>query len=431
MDSLTPLIIIAALIFANGLFVAAEFAIVGAPRTAIYRRAAAGSRWARQVRHVLEHPIRQDRFIATAQLGITFASLGLGMYGEHVVATWIAGALEDLGAARWVAAHTVASGLAVAILTYFHIVFGEMVPKSVALQQAERAALVITPPLRALTALLFPLVYVLNGLGNLVLRLAGIRRQIVTADRYYTPEELDFVVRESQEGGALRAEAGRMLRELLEFGELTAGEVMVPRVRVAGIPVGTTPDELREIMRASRHTRYPIYEADLDHIIGTMHLKDLVRVLRSGESIRAGHARPVPLVPETAPLDRLLATLTAARTQMAVVIDEHGGTAGLITLEDLFEEVIGEIEETPGGEPRLHREADGRIHVHGVVRIGELGDFLERELEHEEVDSVGGLILTLLGRPPVPGDTVVYEGLRFEVTEVAGHGVEECVVTET
>jgi CBS domain containing-hemolysin-like protein len=430
MDSLTPLAIIAALICANGLFVAAEFAIVGAPRTAIDRRAAAGSRWARLVLHVLEHPIRQDRFIATAQVGITLASLGLGMYGEHVVAAWIAGGLEGLGAARWVAAHTLASGLAVAILTYFHIVFGEMVPKSIALQQAERAALVITLPLRALTALLFPLVYALNGLGNLVLRLGGIRRQIAT-DRYYTPEELEFVVRESQEGGALRAEAGRMLRELLEFGELTAGEVMVPRVRVSGIPVGTTPQELRGIMRESRHTRYPVYEEDLDHILGTMHLKDLVRVLLAGEAIRAEHARPVPLVPETAPLDRLLATLSATRTQMAVVIDEHGGTAGLVTLEDLFEEVIGEIEETPGGEPRLHREPDGRIRVHGVVRIGELGDFLERELEHEEVDSVGGLILTLLGRPPVPGDTVDYEGLRFEVTEVAGHGVEECLVTDT
>ena len=425
---LEPILIIAALIGLNAIFVAAEFAIVGAPRAAI-EAGARTNRLARLVHSVLSEPARQDRYIATAQIGVTVASLGLGMYGEHVLADAL---LHAVGASRfgqtfwaeWLAAHGVASIIAVAILTYFHIVLGEMVPKSLALQSAERMALYITPPMLWIQAVLYPFVVMLNATGNAVLKAIGIRRQAQTADQYYTPEELQLVVREAEEQGALREEAGQMLQELFEFGDRTAGEVMVPRVRVVGIPLDAGAPELRAIIGKTPHTRYPVFDEDLDHIAGTYHIKDLLRLLLNGQRVSAGGARHAPVVPETARLDVVLSTMRRERAQLAIVIDEHGGTAGIVTLEDLFEEVVGEIEEGATS-TRPRRDALGRLRVSGTMRVDELGQLFDLDLSHEDVDSVSGLILTLLGRPPVVGDSVRYERLRLDVTAVIGHGVAE------
>lgn len=420
--------IIGLLVLANAIFVAAEFAIVGAPRAAVDARAAQGDRLARMVQSVLRDPQRQDRYIATAQIGITVASLGLGMYGEHVVAAWM---LETIGQAsiiQWLGAQAVASAAAVGILTYFHIVIGEMVPKSLALQSAETMALWITPPMLWIQTLLYPLVLALNSLGNATLKMLGVNRQAQNADQYYTSEELQLIVQESEEQGALRADAGQMLQELFEFGDRTAGEVMVPRVRISGIPVGARPDDLRRILGRAPHTRYPIYEGDLDHIIGTYHIKDLLRLLLNSQSVSAAGARHTPVVPETARLDDVLALMRKDRAQLAVVIDEHGGTAGVVTLEDLFEEVVGEIDEGPGGGSQPRRDAEGRLRVSGTLRLDELANLFDLDLAHEDVDSVSGLILTLLGRPPRVGDAVRYGRLQFAVTAVKGHGVEQAAV---
>ena len=425
---MTAILIIAALIILNGLFVAAEFAIVGAPRAAIDQKAHEGNRLARAVQRVFDDPRQQDRYIATAQLGITIASLGLGMYGEHVLADWIHGVLGGQGWSRLLASQGLASTVAVAILTYFHIVIGEMIPKSLALQRAEQLAMWITPPMFWIRNALYPFVLVLTALGNYVLKLIGVNRQAQTADQYYTAEELQLIVQESEDLGAIRADSSQMLQELFEFGDLTAGEVMVPRVRVVGIPVGTTPEKIRDVLGRTPHTRYPIYERDLDHIIGMVHIKDLLRVLLHNESIRRIHARPLPLVPETAALDSLLSTMRRERTQMVIVLDEHGGTAGVVTLQDLFEEVVGEIEEGPVTAPQVYRDARERLHVPGTMRLDDLGQRFDLDLEHEDVDSVSGLVLTLLGRPAVVGDTVRYERLELEVTKVKGHGVDECAV---
>ena len=425
---MTAFLIITTLILLNGLFVAAEFAIVGAPRAAIDRKAQEGNRLAQLVQRVLDDPKQQDRYIATAQLGITVASLGLGMYGEHVLADALFKILGGHGFPEWLASHGLASTVAVAILTYFHIVVGEMVPKSVALQHAETLALWITPPMLWTRNALFPFVYSLNEIGNRVLKTIGVNRQAQNADQYYTAEELQLIVQESEDLGAIRAESGKMLQELFEFGDLTAGEVMVPRVRVVGIPLGTQPGQIRELLSRNPHTRYPIYERDLDHIIGMVHIKDLLRVLLRDEPIRRTHVRPLPLVPETAPLDSVLSTMRRERTQMVIVLDEHGGTAGVVTLQDLFEEVVGEIEEGPGTARQVYRDEMGRLHVPGTMRLDELGQFFDLDLEHEDVDSVSGLILTLLGRPPAVADSVRYERLQLEVTAVKGHGVAECAV---
>jgi CBS domain containing-hemolysin-like protein len=425
---MTALLIITFLILLNGVFVAAEFAIVGAPRAAIDRKAQDGNRLAQLVQRVLDDPKQQDRYIATAQLGITVASLGLGMYGEHVLADALYAILGGYGLPQWLASHGIASTIAVAILTYFHIVIGEMVPKSLALQYAETLALWITPPMLWIRNALFPFVLVLNSLGNRVLKAVGVNRQAQNADQYYTSEELQLIVQESEEVGAIRAESGRMLQELFEFGDLTAGEVMVPRVRVVGIQLGTRPEQIRELLSQKPHTRYPIYERDLDHVIGIVHIKDLLRVLLHDEPIRRSHARALPLVPETAPLDSLLSTMRQERTQMVIVLDEHGGTSGVVTLQDLFEEVVGEIEEGHGGARHVYRDPMGRLRVPGTMRLDELGQHFDLDLEHEDVDSVSGLVLTLLGRPAGVGDSVRYDRLQLEVTAVKGHGVDECAV---
>lgn len=430
-EIVVPIAVIALLILVNGLFVAAEFALVMAPRPAIEKRAAAGSRRAAALKRVLTDALVQDRTIATAQLGITLASLGLGMYGEHVLAEWIYHGLERINAATWVGAHAAASFLSIAVLTYFHIVVGEMVPKSLALQRPESSALLLIRPVQWSQLLAFPLVILLAGLGNGTLRLFGIRRQSSGHERSYTPEELQFVVAESQQGGLLRAEAGRVLQDLLEFGEITAGAVMVPRTKAVGLPAGASPEEIKQVISSSRHTRYPVYERDLDHILGVAHLKDLFRILLAGSPLPPEIVRPMPRVPEGLTLDKSLEAMRNAGAQMAVVMDEHGGTAGIITMEGLLEEIVGEIDE-PGGldqEPELYLDDQGTLHVPGDLRLPEVGEHLGVDLEHDEVDSVSGLVLLLLGRPATPGDAVEYEGFRFEVTEVAGHGVESCLVT--
>ncbi len=428
---MTAVLIIAVLILLNGIFVAAEFAIVGAPRSAIDARVAQGNRLARLVQMVLRDPQSQDRYIATAQLGITVASLGLGMYGEHVLADGVFALIGRTSGPAWLLSHGFASVVAIAVLTYFHIVIGEMVPKSLALSHAERMAIWITPVMLWIKTLVFPLIVALNGTGNAVLALLGVNRRAQNAEQYYTPEELQMIVQESEELGAIRAESGQMLQELFEFGDLTAAEAMVPRVRITGVPVGSTPDKIRRMLAKSPHTRYPVIEQDLDHIVGMIHIKDLLRLLLRRETIGARHARPLPLVPETAPLDAVLATMRRERSQMAVVIDEHGGTSGVVTLQDLFEEVIGEIADGETGAARPHRDAQGRLYVPGTMRIDELGQQFDLELEHEDVDRVSGLVLALLGRPPRVGDTVRYDRLVIEVTALAGHGVAECAVTLT
>jgi CBS domain containing-hemolysin-like protein len=429
-EVLVPMAIILMLVVLNGLFVAAEFAIVGAPKASIEHQAAQGSLLARSALRILEDPKLQDRYIATTQIGISVASLGLGMYGEHWMSDHIAQWLGPLEMTGWIAAHTVASVIAVAILTYLHIVYGEMLPKALALQRSQKTILYISPVIRGLERALLPLVVSLNAFGNGVLKLVGIKRQRVEGERYHTAEELQFIVQESEEGGLLRGEAGQLLRDLFEFGDRTAGEAMVPRVLLVGIPVGAEPDELRAIVRAQAHTRYPVYSGDLDHIVGSLHIKEVLRQLISNQPVTARDARALPYVPGPTPVDEVLAAMRRYRAQMAVVMDQHGGTAGLVTMEDLFEEVIGDIEEGRGRAAIL-REPDGSVRVRGTVRLDEIAKALDWPLEHPKVTTISGLVLLLLGRPALLGDVVLWNQVRVEVTRVAGRGVAEALLTRT
>ncbi len=220
-----------------------------------------------------------------------------------------------------------------------------------------------------------------------------------------------------------------MLRELFEFSDLTAGEVMVPRVHVIGLPLGATPQEIAALLRTEPHTRYPVYEGDLDHIIGIVHIKDILNLFLQRQALSREKVRPTAFVPETAELDSVLRAMHEAQTHMVIVMDEHGGTAGITSIEDLCAEVVGEIEDGDEIRPDLYYDAADRLHVPGTMRLDEVGESLGISLEHEEVDTVSGLVLTLLKRPARLGDFVLYNKIRFEVTAVDGRGVKECMVT--
>ncbi len=416
------LLISLVLVILNGIYVAAEFALLAAPRPALERKAARKDGAARRLLRIISSPTLQDQYVATAQLGITIASLGLGMYGEHALALKFETMLGSMAGAGTTA---LAATLALGLLTLAHIVIGEMVPKGLALQHPERVARLTAAPMTTTRVLLHPLIVLSNALAWSVLKVIGISRHETTHDRVYTPEELQLIVEESEHGGALRHESGRLLRELFEFGDRTAAEVMVPRVRIAGVRLGATPNEIRRIHLDHGHTRYAVYDGDLDHIVGMVHVKDLLRRLMADDAVAIADVRRVPVVPETAPLDDVLATMQRAEAHMTVVIDEHGGTAGLITLEDLFEEVVGEIDEGAITRRPIAPNPDGSVIVAGTVRLDELGQHFDVDLEHEDVDSVSGLILARLGRPPVVGDVVIYDRIRLDVTATRGRGVKE------
>jgi len=428
MTLVTILGVCAVLIAFNAIFVAAEFALLASPRPTLEHRASLGDRVARRMLEVVESPQRQDRYVATAQLGITAASLGLGMYGEHELSALLAPGLEHV---PLVGGAALAATVAVGLLTIVHIVFGEMVPKGLALKSPVGMSRLTQWPMLLTLVLLFPLVAASGALARLCLRLLGVRREANTAEQVYTPEELQLIVDESQRGGALQAESGRILHELFEFGDLNAAQVMVPRVRVAGIPLSATANDLRAIALRYRRTRYAVYDGDLDHIVGTLHARDILRLITTNAPVTADDVRKIPVVPETASLDDVLAAMQQAGAHMSLVIDEHGGTAGIISLEDLFEEVVGELDEGAPSTPPLVALGDGTVRVAGTMRLGELGQHLGLDLEHEEVESVSGLVLERLGRPPAVGDVVDYGRLKVEVTATSGRGVREVRVSVT
>jgi CBS domain containing-hemolysin-like protein len=344
------------------------------------------------------------------------------MYGEHT----LAGLLEpSLSGLPFLGPGAVAATIALGSLTIAHIVIGEMIPKGIALHQPERVVRLAHAPMRITELVLYPLVAISNGIANGCLRLIGLRRGANQGENLYTPEELQLIVEESEQGGALRADSGRIIRELFEFGDLTASQAMVPRVRIVGIPLGAMPDRVRAILARSLHTRYAVYDGDLDHIIGMVHVKDLLRRILAAEPITAADVRRIPVVPETATLDVVLTSMQQAHAHLALVIDEHGGTAGLISLEDLSEEVVGEIDEGAPTLPSLAPQADGSVLAAGTLRLDELGQHFNLDLEHEQVESVSGLVLERLGRPPVVGDVVRYDRIELDVVAISGRGVKQ------
>lgn len=421
-----PTIIILLLVLLNGLFVAAEFGIVAAPKTSFESMALSGNKFAISVNRILKDPLLQDRYIATAQVGITIASLGLGMYGEHVLADWIVEYIGHSTPLEIATTHTIASILSVAILTYFHIVIGEMIPKSLALQRSKYIMLGLAIPMRFFMSLFAPIVIALNSVNYFILEKLFKINRAESSVPAFSQEELQLIVQESESEGTIGNEIGEVIEHIFEFGDLVAGQVMVPRVQMHALPVRPQIDELREILKKTPHARYPVFSGDKDNVIGVVHIKDLALLHEaSGETNLP--MRPVPFVPKTAPLEAVVDAMRDLRTHMVVVLDEYGGTAGIITMQDIFEEIVGEIVEEEEV-PSIETVNDGTLKVQGTVRLEEIADLLSVTIEEPEINSIGGLVLDRLGRPPKIGDEIQYKNLLVRVLKTRGRAARLCLV---
>ncbi len=423
---LVPLTISAVLILINGLFVAAEFAVIGVRKTRMAQLAAQGNQVAAGVLDILESPTLQDRYISTAQLGITIASLGLGMYAEEAFAQLLLGPLEHYLHLKEAAAHGIAVAIALALLTFFHVVVGEMVPKSLALQSPEPTVLGIARPMNLTQKLFGPAVWFLNTLGSGILRLLGIPL-VEGHDRLHSPEELQMIIDDSYQGGQLDAEEKAMLSRVFDFGEHRVGQVMTHRTRVEAYPVDITVEELLECLSNSHYSRFPIYQDSLDNVLGILHLKDLIRqqIHRPDEFDLRSLLRRAPVIPESAGVEPLLASLKRLRLHMAVVIDEYGGMAGIVTLEDLVEEVVGEIlDEFDQEIPPLRQIGPRDLVLRGDYPLEDLAVFSPLGDDLPDVNSVGGLVVALLDRMPQVGDQVSYANIQLTVETVSGRAVQ-------
>ena len=420
-----------ALVAMNGFFVVAEFALVSVRRSRIDELIANGNSLAKVVRHAISDP---DRFIAATQLGITLASLGLGWIGEPAFA-WILAPVLKAIPAPWDEAllHSIAAGLAFALITFLHVVLGELAPKSVALQFPERAAMIVARPIVLVENIFRPLIWLLNGTGNGLLRLLGLS-SVRGSQQVHSVEEIRILMRESQEGGAIEAEQEEMLQKVFEFGERQAREVMIPRPDVVGIEKGATLQELLAIFAEARHARFPVYDEDLDNIVGIVAVKDILLALAQNSMRLEGRidslVRPALFVPETADVADVFAKLRAGHNQMAVVFDEYGGTAGIVTLEELLEEIVGRVSDEliAVGEPVVLLD-ELTVEVDPMLRIDEVNERLGVDLpEGEQYETLAGLVLYRLQHVPTAGEALTCGDLEITVTEMKGQKIEKVQV---
>lgn len=430
MQYAVPLLVVTILILLNGLFVAAEFAIAGSSRPRIAYLAEKGSQAAVHILEIVSHRQRVSEYLSTAQVGITIASLGLGMYGEPTIAQWLLPILEHYGVNSEALAHTLATILTVGFLTYLHVVLGEMVPKSLALQGPDRAAVRIYPFMAVTQKLFGPLTTVLNWIGNWLLVLLRMP-QVDVAAQLVTPADLSYIVEESLEGGYLHPSEQVFLENVIDFHERTVGQVMTPRPRVVAMSLDASGPTLMEVVCNQRYSRFPIYHENRDHIVGVLHLKDLARALLEPDAPAAigDLMRRASFVPESLPLDEMLAQFRDEQSQIAIVVDEYGGTAGLVTMEDLAEEIIGEIQDEYDEEiVPFQQIGPNNLRVRGDLLLDELDQHFDVSLEAKDAETVGGLIMSELGRVPRKGDVITYGGLTIEVETVKGLAVNTALV---
>jgi putative hemolysin len=434
---LTIVLVVSLMIFFNGLYVAGEFSSVSARKTRVIQMAEEGNRLARILLPVLQDRHKLDSYIAASQVGITLSSIVLGIFGEQQIAPLIAPWIANLpiGTHAETGGHLVAAGIAstlvLILLTTLQVVLGELVPKSIAIQYPERLALGTALPMKwSADYVLKPLVILLNGSGALILKLLG-------ADdggghtHVHSPEEILIMLKESLRAGLIAADEGQFLQNVFRSSQLRAGEIAIPRPRMVAAPVDRPVREVLELAAESAYMRIPIYEGDIDHIIGFVHLRDLFGLYRSDDkaSIRS-IVRPAPFVPETLSSAEVWERLDEAQSYLAIVFDEYGGTSGLITREDLVEELFGELQDEFDQEQALiTRAGAGRISVRGDMLISNINDKLEINLPHEESHTVGGLIMDSLGRIPEMGDAVEIQGIHLRVEAVEHHSVTEVCVS--
>jgi CBS domain containing-hemolysin-like protein len=426
-------LIVTVLILLNGLYVAAEFAVISLPKIRLEQEAAGGDVGAERYLGIISNSLQQDRFIAIAQMGITLASLGLGMYGEHALAGLIAPYLQSWGGVGVVAAHSAATVISLLFLTFWHIVAGEMVPKSLALLYPVQTAKALWWPMRVSGVVLAPLGWVLNGLGNMMLRLLGLP---VSHDLalVYSPDELRMVFEESRNEGLLPPEQHQMLENVIDFGERPLRLIMVPRTQIVGLPVSATVADAVALLEAEEYSRYPLYQDDLDNIVSFVHVKDVFAALTDGGSGRAVSeiAHPIIYLPETLRLDEAMDRLRESSAHMAVVVESRGGTGGIVTMEDLIEELFGEIrDEYDQADPPEVEALEQGVRVQGQMSLLDLEEALDTAFDRDDdrIETVAGLLLDALGRIPEPGDVVEKEGFRFQIETVENMTVGTTLIT--
>jgi CBS domain containing-hemolysin-like protein len=406
------------LILLNAFFVAAEYALVTVRRTRLQELAEEGHRRARAVQRITADP---PRFIAAMQLGVTLTSLGIGALGEPVLSH----VLDD-----WLAAF-VAALIAFVVITFLHVVVGELVPKGLALGYSDRIALGVSAPVRGFFIVFKPVIWVLQRSSEGAQRLLGLDPR--AADSQPLSEaELKMLLNVSHEQGEIQHDEREMLYKVFDFADKEASDVMVPRPEVVGLSAEMPPEEALAAILDSPYTRYPVFRDSLDEIIGVLHVRDLFSALHDrgiGEVEIAELLRPAYIVPETKDLAALLAEFRKTNQHMAVVVDEYGATQGIVTLEDLLEEIVGEIEdEFDLPDESVERLPDGRMRIDGTFPIDDFNEQFHRELPIEDYHTVGGFVFGLLGRAPERGDEVEYDGTRFKVLDVEGSRIERLEV---
>jgi CBS domain containing-hemolysin-like protein len=421
MDSVLKLLAVFALVAINGVFVAAEFALVGARPTRIDQLAAQGNRWAKLVKRAMDDP---NRFISAAQVGITMASLGLGWLAEPAVAELLIPVLKPaLGEGGKIGAHLVAGAIALFIITLLHIVLGEQVPKMIALQRAESTILTITPVITAIAVPFRPLIALLYWLTSVVLKALGLQWE-GEHHLVYSEDELKMMITASHQKGILDENEEAMINRVFGFAEMVTDQVMVPRTEIEAIPIRATLDEVVKVVADSGHSRYPVYGENLDDLRGVFHAKDLYSLLARNEQHRFSLRRMVrePLmVAESTNLDDLLTRMKRERTQIAIVVDEYGGTAGMVTLEDVLERIIGDVQDEfeTAGEDVVVLEK-GSAEVSGLLSLEDVNERFGQHFEDPYYNTLGGFVFGQLGRRPEVGDSVTVDGIDLTVVALDG-----------
>jgi CBS domain containing-hemolysin-like protein len=421
LDVSMRLLAVLALVLANGFFVASEFAIISVRKTRIDQLLAEGSRMARPVRRALENP---DQFIAATQLGITMASLGLGWIGEPALATLIDPLLAQFPAQiSHATSQTLAFAIAFTIITALHIVLGELAPKTVALQYPEKTALIVAKPTELFLRVFRPFIRALNGMGWAVVRMFGMKAASGHG-LVHSEEELKMLVTASQQAGVLEEEEEQMLHRVFHFAEFTAAEMMVPRTEMTAVRADAPMGEVVDKVWRGRHTSLPVYRGELDDIVGIMLVPDLVRALASapGNFNVAAIAREALTVPETMKADELLKQMRRHRTHQAIVIDEYGGTAGLVTFERVMERIVGELggDFGTGASTPIRQLADGSAEVDGLALVTDINEQFGLEIDEETYTTLGGYMLGRLGRRPRIGDVIEVGRRTLRVEAVDG-----------
>lgn len=437
MDTLVVIAVIILLIAINGFYVAAEFSTVSAQRARLAQLAAGGNRGAQRMLRIIEDPHKMDAYIAASQLGITLSSLILGFYGQSNVSLWLKPYLAQLGTVAGANAELVAQSVSAAVililLTVLQVVLGELMPKNVGILYPEQLAIATAQPMQWSLTIFQPLIWVFNGSGQLLLRLLG-STPVNEHAHVHSPEEIMFMVEESSAGGVLDQEERRLLVNTLELRHTPARKAMIPRNRMIAAPIERPCQELFQLLADSPYSRLPLYEESIDNIVGVVHLKDLMLLQYNSTAQEQPHAlrqilQEAPFVPDSMLIEDVMALLQKTHSNVAIVIDEYGGTAGLITFEDLVEEIIGEFQdEFDPEDSAMVVQANNRMLVRGDVQIEDLNELLGLYLPTANVDTIGGLVTSTLGRIPTIGEEVTISDTTLRVENMEQNRVLEVSV---